>query len=70
VEYEESYPVIIGALGVVTKDFQKYIGRLYVHAKLGVIQKTALLVTARSSFELIKVLIGRQEMRCMINISS
>ena len=38
---------MIGALGVVTTDFRKFIERLEVPAKLEVTQKTALLGTAR-----------------------
>ena len=40
-------PVVIGALGAVSKDFDGHIGRLGVKVPIKVIQKTALLGTAR-----------------------
>ena len=40
-------PVAIGALGSVTKGFEKWIEKLGIHCSLGVLQKTALLGTAR-----------------------
>ena len=43
----EVVPVVIGALGCVTKGFEKWIEKLEIHCNLGVIQKTALLGTAR-----------------------
>ena len=39
--------MVIGALGAVSKDCRKYLEKLSVDAKLEVIQKTALLGTAR-----------------------
>ena len=43
----EIVPVIIGALGAVSKNFEQYIERLGVQIKTEHLQKTALLGTAR-----------------------
>ena len=43
----EVVPVVIGALGSVTKDFERWIRKLGMAYNIGVIQKTALLGTAR-----------------------
>ena len=43
----EVVPVAIGALGSVTKGFEKWVAKLGIHCNLGVLQKTALLGTAR-----------------------
>ena len=40
-------PVVIGALGSVTKDFDNWMEKLEVPSNVGPIQKTALLGTAR-----------------------
>ena len=42
----EVVPVVIGALGCVTKGFEKWIEKLEIHSNFGVLQKTALLGTA------------------------
>ena len=43
----EVVPVVIGALGSVTKGFDRWIGKLGIPFNVGVMQKTALLGTAR-----------------------
>ena len=43
----EVVPVVIGALGSVTKDFERWIRKLGIAYNTGVMQKTALLGTAR-----------------------
>ena len=43
----EVVPVVIGALGSVTKQFDWWIGKLGIPFNVGVMQKTALLGTAR-----------------------
>ena len=43
----EVVPVVIGALGSVTKEFDRWIGKLGITFNVGVVQKTALLGTAR-----------------------
>ena len=43
----EVVPVVIGALGSVTKDFERWIRKLGIAYNIGVMQKTALLGTAR-----------------------
>ena len=43
----EVVPVVIGALGSVTKDFERWIRKLEIAYNIGVMQKTALLGTAR-----------------------
>ena len=43
----EVVPVVIGALGSVTKGFDGWIGKLGIPFNVGVMQKTALLGTAR-----------------------
>ena len=43
----EGVPVVIGALGSVTKEFDRWIEKLGIPFNVGVIQKTALLGTAR-----------------------
>ena len=40
-------PVVIGALGSVTKEFNKWIGKIGIVYNVGTMQKTALLGTAR-----------------------
>ena len=40
-------PVVIGALGAVSVNFKEYMKRIDVNVRLGVIQKTALLGTAK-----------------------
>ena len=46
-KHVEVVPVVIGALGSVTKDFEKWIKKLRTAYNIGVMQKTALLRTAR-----------------------
>ena len=41
------FPVVIGALGVVSVNFKEYMKRIGVNVRLEVIQKTALLGTAK-----------------------
>ena len=41
-------PVIIGALGAVSKKFEQYIGQLEIQIKTEYLQKAALLRTART----------------------
>ena len=36
-------PVVIGALGAVSKDFEKWIGKIEIDLRVGHVQKTALL---------------------------
>ena len=43
----EVVPVVIGALGSVTNDFERWIRKLGISYNIGVMQKTALLGTAR-----------------------
>ena len=43
----EVVPVVIGALGSVTKGFNRWIEKLEILLSVGVMQKTALLGTAR-----------------------
>ena len=43
----EVVPVVIGALGSVTKEFNKWIGKIGIVYNVGTMQKTALLGTAR-----------------------
>ena len=43
----EVIPVVVGALGCVSKDFKGWIEKLGIEVNLGTIQKTALLGTAR-----------------------
>ena len=43
----EVVPIVTGALGSVTKEFDKWIAKLETACKVGVMQKTALLGTAR-----------------------
>ena len=43
----EVVPVVIGALGSVTKQFNKWIGKIGIGYNVGIMQKTALLGTAR-----------------------
>ena len=43
----EIVPVVIGALGSVTKEFDRWIEKLGITLNVGVVQKTALLGTAR-----------------------
>ena len=43
----EIVPVVIGAHGCVTKEFDEWIEKLRITNKVGVMQKTALLGTAR-----------------------
>ena len=40
-------PVIIGALGAVSREFDKWIEKIGIDLRVGHIQKTALLETAR-----------------------
>ena len=40
-------PVVIGALGAVSVNFKKYVKRIGVNVRLEVVQKTALLGTAK-----------------------
>ena len=44
----EVVPVVIGALGSVTKEFDRWIKKLGTTFNVGVVQKTALLGTART----------------------
>ena len=46
-KHVEVVPVVIGALGSVTKDFERWIRKLRIAYNIGVMQKTALLGTAR-----------------------
>ena len=46
-KHVEVVPVVIGALGSVTKDFERWIRKLGIAYNIGVMQKTALLGTAR-----------------------
>ena len=46
-KHVEVVPVVIGALGSVTKDFERWIKKLGIAYNIGVMQKTALLGTAR-----------------------
>ena len=43
----EVVPVVIGALGSATKGFDRWIGKLGIPFNVGIMQKTALLGTAR-----------------------
>ena len=43
----EVIPVVIGALGSVTKEFDGWIEKLGITSNVGVMQKTALLETVR-----------------------
>ena len=43
----EVVPAVIGALGSVTKGFDRWIEKLGITSNVGVMQKTALLGTAR-----------------------
>ena len=43
----KAIPVVVGALGSVTKDVDNWMGKLAVPSKVGAIQKTVLLGTAR-----------------------
>ena len=43
----EIVPVVIGALGSVSTEFDRWMGKLGITCNVGVIQKTALLGTAR-----------------------
>ena len=43
----EVVPVVIGALGSVTKEFNKWIGKIGKVYNVGIMQKTVLLGTAR-----------------------
>ncbi len=40
-------PVVIGALGCVTKEFERWLENLNIEPEVGVMQKAALLGTAR-----------------------
>ena len=40
-------PVVVGALGSVTKEFDRWMEKLGVPVDVGIVQKTALLGTAR-----------------------
>ena len=44
---EEVIPVLIGALGTVTKHFEKWIEKLYMNVTIEALQKPCLLGTAR-----------------------
>ena len=46
IEESESCTRLIGALGCVTKVFEKWTEKLEIHSNLGVLQKTASLGTA------------------------
>ena len=46
-KHVEIVPVVIGALGSVTKDFERWIRKLGIAYNIEVMQKTALLGTAR-----------------------
>ena len=45
--YVEIVPVVIGALGSVSAEFDRWMGKLGIKCNVGVMQKTALLGTAR-----------------------
>ena len=47
VEKVQVVPVVIGTLGSVTKDFDKWMEKLGIPGDAGIVQKTALLGTAR-----------------------
>ena len=40
-------PIVVGALGTITTDFEKYIKSLGIEIRIDHVQKSALLVTAR-----------------------
>ena len=42
-------PVVLGDLGNVTKNFEKYVGKIGIKVNLHTVQKTTLLGTARSN---------------------
>ena len=46
-KHVEVVPVVIGALGSVTKDFERWINKLGIAFNIGVVQKTALLGIVR-----------------------
>ena len=46
-ENVEIIPVVIGALGSVSAEFDRWIGKLRITCNVGVMQKTALLGTVR-----------------------
>ena len=52
-------PVVIGALGAVSVNFKEYMNRAGVNVRLEVIQKTALLGTAKILKKLLSVPLGR-----------
>jgi len=54
----EVVPVVITALGIVTKGFDRWIEKLGIPLHVGVMQKTALLGTAHFNNELLMPLIG------------
>ena len=51
----EIVPVVIGALGSVSTEFDKWIGKLGKTCNVGVMQKTALLRTARIRRKVLKM---------------
>ena len=51
----EVVPVVIGALGSVTKEFDRWIEKLGTTFNVGVVQKTALLGTARISRKVLEM---------------
>ena len=51
----EVVPVVIGALGSVTKGFYRWIEKLRIPLSVGVMQKTALLGTARISRKVLEM---------------
>ena len=54
----ELVPVVIGALGIVTKEFDGWIEKLGITNNVGVMQKTALLGTARILRKVLEMLVA------------
>ena len=48
-------PVVIGALGAVSVNFREYMKRIGVNVRLEVIQKTALLATAKIPWKVLSL---------------
>ena len=51
----EAVPVVIGALGSVTKEFYRWIKKLKITFNVGVMQKTVLLGTARILWKILEM---------------
>ena len=54
-KHVEVVPVVIGALGSVTKDFERWTRKLAIAYNIGVMQKTALLGTARILWKVLEL---------------